>query len=182
MAPNLQVFYERNTLSLISPILARFPSVQSERNSDYSGRPREKNWPVIGSKIGIMKLPPSLPISALSVSLIAQIHEHKGALRSMTTLAPEQLQAMRQIATLESVGAGIRLGSSVLSDAEVSHAINMLRQREPHDQTQVGNTRTTAMPVSGTTASTTSSDFSAELLTDYEIDELLMHQIGRAHV
>jgi hypothetical protein len=42
MAPNLQVFCERNTLSLILPILARFPSVQSEGNSDYSWRSREK--------------------------------------------------------------------------------------------------------------------------------------------
>ena len=76
-----------------------------------------------------MKLPPKLPISALSVSFIAQIHEHKGALRSMSLLAPERLQALRQVATLESVGAGVRLGAVDLSDDEVGHAINILKQR-----------------------------------------------------
>lgn len=77
-----------------------------------------------------MNLPPRLPISALSVSLIAQIHEYKGALRSMSLLTPEILQALRHIATLESVGAGIRLGSVDLSDREVSQTINMLLQRQ----------------------------------------------------
>ena len=166
---------------LFCPFLPDFQAFKANAIQIILGVPA-KNWPAIGSKIGIMKLPPSLPISALSVSLIAQIHEHKGALRSMTTLAPEQLQAMRQIATLESVGAGIRLGSSVLSDAEVSHAINMLRQREPYDQSQQRNTRAAATPVFGTAASTSSNDFSAELLTDYEIDELLMQQSAEVRV
>ncbi|NCW86861.1 MAG: hypothetical protein EBV69_12550 [Oxalobacteraceae bacterium] len=78
---------------------------------------------MIGSPIGTMKLPPSLPISALSVSLIAQIHEHRGALRSMALLSPERLQALRYQATLESVGAGVRLGAAQLSDGEVSRLI-----------------------------------------------------------
>jgi Fic family protein len=70
----------------------------------------------------------------------------------------------------------------VLSDAEVSHAINMLRQREPHDQSRERITRTVAAPVYRTTASTTGSDFSAELLTDYEIDELLIQQSAEVRV
>jgi Fic family protein len=123
-----------------------------------------------------MKLPPKLPISALSVSFIAQIHEHKGALRSMSLLAPERLQALRQVATLESVGAGVRLGAVDLSDSEVSHAINILKQRQLSNPTiglvptQYKNT----VPLKTNTAS--AHDFSAELLTEYEIDELLTHQ------
>jgi Fic family protein len=123
-----------------------------------------------------MKLPPKLPISALSVSFIAQIHEHKGALRSMSLLAPERLQALRQVATLESVGAGVRLGAVDLSDSEVSHAINMLKQRQLSNPT-IGLAPTqdkNTVPLK--TNTTSAHDFSAELLTEYEIDELLTHQ------
>jgi Fic family protein len=123
-----------------------------------------------------MKLPPKLPISALSVSFIAQIHEHKGALRSMSLLAPERLQALRQVATLESVGAGVRLGAVDLSDDEVGHAINILKQRRLSSPAiaLVAAEEKNAAPVKTNTAGVY--DFSAELLTEYEIDELLTHQ------
>ena len=137
---------------------------------------------MIGCLIGHMNLPPRLPISALSVSLIAQIHEYKGALRSMSLLTPEILQELRHIATLESVGAGMRLGSVDLSDGEVSHTINMLRQRQqaypsaeepPAPASQIASSNKTTLGAH---------DFAAELLTDYEIDELLMHQSSEVRV
>ncbi|CAM8648457.1 COG3177 Fic family protein [Oxalobacteraceae bacterium] len=129
-----------------------------------------------------MKLPPSLPISALSVSLIAQIHEHKGALRSMSLLTPEKLQALRQIATLESVGASMRLGSVDLSDAEVNHTICMLRQRQQSSSFIEEKATTVLEPSTAPNIPTSPYDFSAELLSDYEIDELLMHQSSEVRV
>ena len=129
-----------------------------------------------------MKLPPSLPISALSVSLIAQIHEHKGALRSMSLLTPEKLQSLRQIATLESVGASMRLGSVDLSDAEVSHTICMLRQRQQSSSFIEEKTATVLEPSAAPNITSSPYDFSAELLSDYEIDELLMHQSSEVRV
>ena len=129
-----------------------------------------------------MKLPPSLPISALSVSLIAQIHEHKGALRSMSLLTPEKLQALRQVATLESVGASMRLGSVDLSDAEVNHTICMLRQRQQSSSFIEEKATTVLEPSTAPNIPTSPYDFSAELLSDYEIDELLMHQSSEVRV
>jgi Fic family protein len=129
-----------------------------------------------------MQLPPSLPISALSVSLIAQIHEHKGALRSMSLLTPEKLQSLRQIATLESVGASMRLGSVDLSDAEVSHTICMLRQRQQSSSFIEEKTATVLEPSAAPNITSSPYDFSAELLSDYEIDELLMHQSSEVRV
>ena len=129
-----------------------------------------------------MQLPPSLPISALSVSLIAQIHEHKGALRSMSLLTPEKLQSLRQIATLESVGASMRLGSVDLSDAEVSHTICMLRQRQQSSSFIEEKTATVLEPSAAPNITASPYDFSAELLSDYEIDELLMHQSSEVRV
>ena len=129
-----------------------------------------------------MKLPPSLPISALSVSLIAQIHEHKGALRSMSLLTPEKLQSLRQIATLESVGASMRLGSVDLSDAEVNHTICMLRQRQQSSSFIEEKATTVLEPSTAPNIPTSPYDFSAELLSDYEIDELLMHQSSEVRV
>jgi Fic family protein len=129
-----------------------------------------------------MKLPSSLPISALSVSLIAQIHEHKGALRSMSLLTPEKLQALRQVATLESVGASMRLGSVDLSDAEVNHTICMLRQRQQSSSFIEEKATTVLEPSTAPNIPTSPYDFSAELLSDYEIDELLMHQSSEVRV
>jgi Fic family protein len=129
-----------------------------------------------------MKLPPSLPISALSVSLIAQIHEHKGALRSMSLLTPEKLQALRQVATLESVGASMRLGSVDLSDAEVNHTICMLRQRQQSSSFIEEKATTVLEPSTAPNIPTSPYDFSAQLLSDYEIDELLMHQSSEVRV
>ena len=129
-----------------------------------------------------MQLPPSLPISALSVSLIAQIHEHKGALRSMSLLTPEKLQSLRQIATLESVGASMRLGSVDLSDAEVNHTICMLRQRQQSSSFIEEKTATVLEPSAAPNITSSPYDFSAELLSDYEIDELLMHQSSEVRV
>jgi len=129
-----------------------------------------------------MQLPPSLPISALSVSLIAQIHEHKGALRSMSLLTPEKLQSLRQIATLESVGASMRLGSVDLSDAEVNHTICMLRQRQQSSSFIEEKTATVLETSAAPNITASPYDFSAELLSDYEIDELLMHQSSEVRV
>jgi Fic family protein len=146
-----------------------------------------------GWNIGIMILPPTLPISALSVSLIAQIHEHKGALRAMNNLSPARLLALRQVATMESVAAGVRLGSVVLSDGEVRHVLGMLKYRmgaqealkpaaepvaELDDDTDA-ELLDTLVPAEMTAGI---DDFSAEPLADYEIEALLVSQAGQVRV
>ena len=140
-----------------------------------------------------MILPPTLPISALSVSLIAQIHEHKGALRAMNNLSPARLLALRQVATMESVAAGVRLGSVVLSDGEVRHVLGMLKYRLGAQEAL----NQTAEPVAELGTDTDAElldtlgpaemaagidDFSAEPLADYEIEALLVSQAGQVRV
>ncbi|MFM7482864.1 MAG: hypothetical protein ACKO2S_01240, partial [Burkholderiaceae bacterium] len=129
-----------------------------------------------------MKLPPSLPISALSVSLIAQIHEYKGALRSMSLLTPERLLALRHSATLESVGAAVRLGTVQLSDSEVNHAIGMLKQRQDHDFSSESNSHPSLSSTAVKPYRDNVHDYAAELMAEYEIDELLLQQSSEVRV
>jgi len=148
-----------------------------------------------GWNIGIMILPPTLPISALSVSLIAQIHEHKGALRAMNNLSPARLLALRQVATMESVAAGVRLGSVVLSDSEVRHVLGMLKYRmgaqealnpiaEPVADADAENDANIELLASLAQADLAGGmdDFSAEPLADFEIEALLVSQSGPVRV
>jgi hypothetical protein len=49
----------------------------------------------------------SLTITAEVLSLIARIDEFKGAWRSTGTIAPERLQALRHVATIENIGSSM---------------------------------------------------------------------------
>ncbi len=128
-----------------------------------------------------MILPPNLPISALSVSLIAQIHEHKGALRAMNNLSAGRLLALRQVATMESVAAGVRLGSVVLSDAEVRTVLGMLKHRQEAGRLAADLPQQFDEAPRQNLASVLD-DLHAEPLADYEIEALLMNQGGEARV
>ena len=51
----------------------------------------------------------SLQITADILSFIAEIDEFKGAWRALGQLAPEQLSALKQVATIESIGSSTRI-------------------------------------------------------------------------
>lgn len=53
------------------------------------------------------------------LSLISEIDEFKGAWKALGQLAPEQLTALKKVATIESVGSSTRIEGSRLSDKEV---------------------------------------------------------------
>ncbi len=63
------------------------------------------------------------------LALIADIDEFKGAWRALGTLAPERLQALRRVATIESVGSSTRIEGSRLSDREVEQLLANLETR-----------------------------------------------------
>lgn len=69
----------------------------------------------------------SISITAEILSLIAELDEFKGAWRSFGTLAPERLQALRRIATIESIGSSTRIEGSKLSDREVDRLLSNLQ-------------------------------------------------------
>jgi Fic family protein len=60
-----------------------------------------------------------LAITPEILSLIASIDEFKGAWRAFQTLAPERLDALKHIATIESIGSSTRIEGSKLSDSQV---------------------------------------------------------------
>jgi Fic family protein len=61
------------------------------------------------------------------LSLIARIDEFKGAWRSLGTLAPDRLSALRRVATIESIGSSTRIEGSKLSDREVERLLSNLQ-------------------------------------------------------
>ncbi|GAA4666663.1 Fic family protein [Bartonella pachyuromydis] len=61
----------------------------------------------------------TLKITQEVLSLIAEIDEFKGAWRALGTLAPERLNALRHIATVESIGSSTRIEGNKLTDREI---------------------------------------------------------------
>jgi Fic family protein len=68
----------------------------------------------------------TLIISPEVLELISEIEEFKGAWRSLGTLAPERLRALKHIATIESIGSSTRIEGSQLSDKQVAELLGQL--------------------------------------------------------
>ena len=68
----------------------------------------------------------SLQITPEILRLIARIDEFKGAWRSLGTLAPDRLSALRRVATIESIGSSTRIEGSKLSNLEVEQLLSNL--------------------------------------------------------
>jgi len=74
---------------------------------------------------GIVKTE-SILITQELLSLLSEIDEFKGAWRLLGTLAPERLNALRHVATIESVGSSTRIEGSKLTDREVGQLLSNL--------------------------------------------------------
>ena len=68
----------------------------------------------------------SLVITPAMLSLIAETDEFKGAWRALGNIAPEQLSALKKVATIESIGSSTRIEGSKLSDREVEALLRNL--------------------------------------------------------
>lgn len=71
----------------------------------------------------------TIQITPELLTLIAEIDEFKGAWRALGTLAPERLNALRRVATIESIGSSTRIEGSKLTDREVEHLLATLEIR-----------------------------------------------------
>jgi Fic family protein len=71
----------------------------------------------------------TIQITPEILSLIASIDEFKGAWRSLGSLAPDRLSALRRVATVESVGSSTRIEGSTLSDRQVEELLSNLAVR-----------------------------------------------------
>lgn len=68
----------------------------------------------------------TLTITLEILALIAGIDEFKGAWRALGVIAPERLQALRKVATIESIGSSTRIEGAKLSDREVERLLSNL--------------------------------------------------------
>ena len=70
-----------------------------------------------------------LNLSAITITtemlrLIGEIDEFKGAWQFFGRLAPDRLQALRKVATIESIGSSTRIEGSKLSDKEIERLLS----------------------------------------------------------
>ena len=68
----------------------------------------------------------TLTITPELLDLIAEIDEFKGAWRALGSLAPDRLEALKQVATIESVASSTRIEGSKLTDQEVRQLLSNL--------------------------------------------------------
>ncbi|NDP37596.1 MAG: Fic family protein [Rhodoferax sp.] len=81
----------------------------------------------------------TLKITPEILGLIARIDEFKGAWRSLGTLAPDRLSALRRVASIESIGSSTRIEGSKLTDREVEKLLSNLaiQSLETRDEQEV---------------------------------------------
>lgn len=81
----------------------------------------------------------TLKITSEILSLISEIDEFKGAWRALGQLAPEQLNSLKRVATIESIGSSTRIEGSKLSDQEVEILLSNLQIKkfETRDEQEV---------------------------------------------
>ena len=68
----------------------------------------------------------TISITPEMLKLIAAIDEFKGAWRAFGTIAPERLQALRRVATIESIGSSTRIEGSKLTNRDVENLLAKL--------------------------------------------------------
>lgn len=64
------------------------------------------------------------------LNLIAEIDEFKGGWKAFRNLAPERLEALRRVATVESVASSTRIEGAKLTDREVENLLQNLEQQK----------------------------------------------------
>ena len=81
----------------------------------------------------------NIAIDQDSLALIAELDEFKGAWRTLASLAPERLGALRRVATIESIGSSTRIEGSKLSDKEIEQLLASLQIQsfETRDEQEV---------------------------------------------
>jgi Fic family protein len=81
----------------------------------------------------------NIAVDQESLALIAELDEFKGAWRTLASLAPERLGALRRVATIESIGSSTRIEGSKLSDKEIEQLLASLQIQsfESRDEQEV---------------------------------------------
>ena len=77
---------------------------------------------------------PEFKLTQTELKLIAGIDEFKGRWQALTALAPEQLTALRKVATVESIASSTRIEGVKLSDREVEELLSGLKTTSLHSR------------------------------------------------
>lgn len=72
---------------------------------------------------------PRITLGPDLVKLIAEIDEFKGRWEALKTLSPDRLQALRKIATIESVGSSTRIEGAKLTDMQVETLLSNIQMQ-----------------------------------------------------
>ncbi len=72
----------------------------------------------------------TISITPEILGLIAEIDEFKGAWRALGALAPQRLNALRHVATIESIGSSTRIEGGRLTDREVERLLASLEVKQ----------------------------------------------------
>lgn len=72
----------------------------------------------------------TIAITSAILKLIAEIDEFKGAWTAIGRISPERLNALRRVATIESIGSSTRIEGAKLSDKEVEQLLTGLEVKE----------------------------------------------------
>lgn len=70
-----------------------------------------------------LPIPPRIEVTQNILNRISKIDEYRGEWKFTGRLAPEKLQSLRQLATIESIGSSTRIEGSKMSDREVETLI-----------------------------------------------------------
>jgi Fic family protein len=92
-----------------------------------------------GSLQGELMLNPSIEITPEVLNLIAKIDEFKGEWKVIGNLAPERLDALKHVATIESIGSSTRIEGVKLTDREIEQLLSGLDKKsfESRDEQEV---------------------------------------------
>lgn len=77
---------------------------------------------------------PEIKLGQPEIKLVAEIDEFKGKWQALSSLAPDQLQALRKVATIESIGSSTRIEGAKLSDREVELLLSGLQITRLHSR------------------------------------------------
>ena len=81
----------------------------------------------------------NLTITPELLKLISEIDEFKGSWKALNTQSPERLEALRHVATIESIGSSTRIEGSKLSDSDIEALLSSTTTKsfESRDEQEV---------------------------------------------
>lgn len=73
---------------------------------------------------------PNIPLTQDLLKLIAEVDEFKGRWEALKNLSPDHLNALRKVATVESVGSSTRIEGAKLTDVQVETLLSNIQMQK----------------------------------------------------